>query len=148
MSSRIDTLIASCPAWEDFQLLVSNQKIDKEKYLRICEQLGQEPDPSKMPLEVSEFPEDVQVAFFMHDLLSDKWDGMSGHYLGKDWTQCQHLFELYDIEKRDRVNMLYFMKMYEAQLEKTKAEENERKRKADERKQQTAGKKYTHNVRG
>ncbi len=101
-----------------------------------------------MPLEVSEFPEDVQVAFFMHDLLSDKWDGMSGHYLGKDWTQCQHLFELYDIEKRDRVNMLYFMKMYEAQLVKTKAEENERKRKAEERKQQTAGKKYAHNVRG
>ena len=31
-------------------------------------QLGQEPDPSKMPLNPSDFPEEVQVAFFMFSL--------------------------------------------------------------------------------
>ena len=122
--------------------------MDREKYLRIWEQLGQEPDPAKMPLDMSDFPEDVQVAFFMHDLLSDHWDGMSGHYLGKNWNQCEHLFNLYDIERKDRTTMLYFMKMYERELVESRAKEQERKRKAEERKTQTAGKTYTHNVRG
>ena len=122
--------------------------MDREKYLRICEQLGQEPDPSKMPLDMSDFPEDVQVAFFMHDLLSDHWDGMSGYYLGKNWNQCEHLFNLYDIEPKDRTTMLYFMKMYERELVESRAREQEKKRKAEERKNQTAGKTYTHNVRG
>ena len=45
--------------------------MDKEKYLRLCEQLGQEPDPAKMPLEISVFPEEVQVAFFVYDRLSE-----------------------------------------------------------------------------
>ena len=50
-----------------------------------------------MPLEISSFPDEVQVAFFMFDLLSDNWDGMSGTYLGKDWSQCTQLFEIYNI---------------------------------------------------
>ena len=73
----------------------SSQNIDVTKYLMLCEQLGQEPDPNRMPLEASAFPSEVQVAFFMFDLLSDRWDGMSGMYLGKDWSSAQFLFKLY-----------------------------------------------------
>ena len=120
--------------------------MDVEKYLRICEQLGQVPDPAKMPLESSAFPEEVQVAFFMFDLLSDRWDGMSGTYLGKDWSTCLQLFEVYEVE--DTKNTIFFMKLYEAVLMKHRMEEQERKRKAAERKQQQAGKTYSHNVRG
>ncbi len=120
--------------------------MDVEKYLRICEQLGQVPDPAKMPLESSAFPEEVQVAFFMFDLLSDRWDGMSGTYLGKDWSTCLQLFEVYEVE--DTKNTIFFMKLYEAILMKHRMEEQERKRKAAERKQQQAGKTYAHNVRG
>ena len=43
--------------------------MDVEKYLRICEQLGQEPDPTKMPLDSSGFQEENQVAFFMFSLM-------------------------------------------------------------------------------
>ncbi len=120
--------------------------IDVEKYLRICEQMGQEPDPSKMPLESTAFPEEVQVAFFMFSLLSDRWDGMSGTYLGKDWAQCTQLFDLYEVE--DRKVILYFMKLYEGTLMKHRMEEAERKRKAEERKSKAGGKTYTHNVKG
>ena len=120
--------------------------MDVEKYLRICEQLGQVPDPAKMPLESSAFPEEVQVAFFMFDLLSDRWDGMSGTYLGKDWSTCLQLFEVYEVE--DTKNTIFFMKLYEAVLMKHRMEEQDRKRKAAERKQQQAGKTYAHNVQG
>ena len=74
--------------------------------------MGQEPDPSRMPLDSSEFPEEVQVAFFMFSLLSDKWDGSSGSYMGKDWSQCSQLFEIYEIDNKK--DTLFFMKMYEA----------------------------------
>ena len=120
--------------------------MDVEKYLRICEQLGQVPDPAKMPLEVTAFPVEVQVAFFMFDLLSDNWDGMSGTYLGKNWAQCTQLFEIYGID--DPTTTIYFMKMYESVLMQHRLQEQEHKRKAAERKQQQAGKTYTHNVQG
>ena len=115
----------------------------------MCEQLGQLPDPDKMPLEVSVFPDEVQVAFFVFNLLSDRWDGNSGMYLGKDWAQCDQIFQLYDID--DRRYVMYFAKLYEAILMNHRAEQQEQRRKAEERKakqKQQAGKTYTHNVRG
>lgn len=123
--------------------------VDIEKYLRICEQLGQDPDPQKMPLELSDFPVQVQVAFFIFDLLEDRWEGMSGSYMGKVWGNVEYFFNLYDVE--DPRELLYIMKMYEGILVKYRAEKAESKRKADERKRQQSaggGKKYTHNVKG
>jgi hypothetical protein len=108
--------------------------------------MGEEPDPARMPLDSSEFPEEVQVAFFMFSLLSDNWDGMSGSYMGKNWGPCIPLFELYEIE--DKKTILFFMKMYEAVLVTYRMEKAEQKRKQDERKSQQGGKTYTHNVRG
>ena len=64
----------------------------------MCEQLGQEPDPTKMPLDSSDFPEEVQVAFFVCNCLSDQWDGMNGSYMGKDWSEVDYVFTLYEIE--------------------------------------------------
>ena len=100
-----------------------------------------------MPLESSAFPAEVQVAFFVYNYLSDVWDGASGAYLGKDWSHIDTLFKLFEIE--DQKVVLYFMKTYEGVIIKDRAEEQERKRKAEERKRnQAGGKNYTHNVRG
>ena len=98
----------------------------------MCEQLGQEPDPSKMPLEASSFPQEVQVAFFMFDLLSDRWDGMSGMYLGKDHSNIDFLLNLYEID--DKKDVIYFLKAYENLVINKRAEEAEKRRKAAERK--------------
>ena len=113
----------------------------------MCEQLGQEPDPAKMPLESSSCPEEVQVAFFVYGLLPDRWDGMSGTYLGKDWNSLNHIFELYEIDNQKEV--FFFSKIYENLVVSFKAEEAEKKRKAEERKAKSAGggKQFTHNVR-
>jgi len=123
-----------------------NSNFNIDKYLSICEQLGEEPDPQKMPLTESAFPDEVQVAFFMFNLLSDVWEGMSGSYMGKDWSGCDLLFSIYAVE--DKKQVLYFMKAYERILMNYRFEEAERKRKADERKSKSGGKNYTHNVKG
>lgn len=122
--------------------------MDIEKYLLICEQLGQQPDPAKMPLDSADFPVEVQVAFFMFALLSDSWDGMSGTYLGKDWSPIESLFNIYEVEYRKSI--FYFMKVYETTIVQYRAEEAERKRKAEERKSKSSGggKNFTHNVSG
>lgn len=101
-----------------------------------------------MPLESSVFPEEVQVAFFIFSFLPDKWEGMSGTYMGKEWGGLEYIFELHSIQ--DRKTVFFFMKLYESVLIHCKAEEAEKKRKAEERKSKSAGggKNYTHNVRG
>tara|TARA_B100000287_G_scaffold430246_1_gene485121 strand:- start:13357 stop:13659 length:303 start_codon:yes stop_codon:yes gene_type:complete len=100
-----------------------------------------------MPLDASAFPEEVQVAFFMYNSVSDRWDGMSGTYMGKNWVETPQLFDLYKIENPKEI--LFFMQLYDGVLISRRAQEAERKRKAEERKkQQASGKNYTHNVRG
>ena len=126
-----------------------NATIDLEKYYRICEQLGEEPDPEKMPLSQSEFPIEVQVAFFIFDLLSDVWEGMSGTYMGKDWGHCSQLFDIWDVD--DQKTTMYFMKMYERQLVNYRADRADEKREADKRRTKSSGgdgKNYTHNIQG
>jgi len=87
------------------------------------------------------------VAFFVYSYLSDVWEGMSGSYMGKDWSQVQDLFNVFEIE--DQKVVLYFMKMYEGIVVVDRARDQERKRKAADRKrQQGDGKTYAHNVRG
>ena len=120
--------------------------VDLDKYLRICEQLGEEPDPQKMPLTQMDFPSEIQVAFFMYDLLSDVWEGMSGTYMGKDWSHCSQLFDIWDIE--DARTVMYYMKVYERIIVQHRSEESDRQRKQSERKKGGEGKNYTHNVKG
>ena len=99
-----------------------------------------------MPLELSDFPEEVQVAFFMFGLLPDHWEGMSGSYMGKYWNEIGYFFDLYDVQNKKEI--IYIMKMYEASLISYRAKQAEKQRKADERKAKAGGKKFTHNVKG
>ena len=99
-----------------------------------------------MPLETSDFPNEVQVAFFIFGFLEDNWDGMSGTYLGKYWSNIEFLFDLHKVEEPKTI--MYIMKMWETTLIDYRAEKAERKRKADERRSAGGGKNYTHNVKG
>ena len=123
-----------------------SDQISVDKYLSICEQLGQEPDPDKMPLEISDLPSEVQVAFFIYDFLEDVWDWMSGTYLGKRWSNIEYLIKVYEIE--DPKTMLLIMKLWESTVVQHRADKAEQKRQAEKRRSAGGGKNYTHNVRG
>ena len=60
-----------------------------------------------MPPEIGSFPLEVQQAFLVHSILPDRWDGMSGAYMGKDLSALGDIFDIYDIE--DRRTVLYFL---------------------------------------
>ena len=89
------------------------------------------------------------MAFFMYSLLSDRWDGASGSYMGKDWAQCLQLFELWEIDNPKVI--MFFMKMNERIVIEHRAEVAQAEAKASERKQKAAsggGTNYAHKVQG
>lgn len=72
----------------------------KEAYFEMCDMLGSEPIEEEIPLELDDFPELVQQAFVIYGMLSDIWEGMSGSYLGKDYSLLFDLYDLYGIEEK------------------------------------------------
>ena len=100
-----------------------------------------------MPLEISDFPDEVQEAFFIYNYLEDKWEGMSGSYMGKHWGSVHIFFDMFKVRNKNTV--LFFMKTIERHNVALRAEESNRERKARERKAKAgSNKNYTHNVRG
>lgn len=101
------------------------------------ERLGREPDPSKAPLEIYHFPLEVQEAFAIHAMLPDRWDGMSGTYMGKDWSSLNTMLDIFNVEhKRDVATFLKYIEHFNSK--KTNAEA-EKQRKAREKSPQTPG---------
>jgi len=99
-----------------------------------------------MPLEASDFPEEVQVAFFMSSLLPDLYDTNAGVYLGKDWSSAAAILDIYEVQ--DKKTTVYLMKLYELvkidhSVEKFNVEQEKSKRKA-----KSGDKKFTYNVSG
>ncbi len=108
--------------------------------------MGEDPDPKRMPLELSIFPVEFQVAFFIYDLLQDVYEGMNGTFLGKNWAPIKDLLDIHEVDCPQET--VYYIKMIEGTTVKHRAEESERQRKAADRKRQSSGKTYTHNVQG
>ena len=82
----------------------------KEAYFDMCEQMGTEPEEDEIPVEVDDFPELVQQAFVIYNVLADQWDGMSGQYMGKDYSIVFNLYVLYGIDnKEEQVLVLMFL---------------------------------------
>ena len=112
--------------------------IDLDKYLTICEQLGEEPDPAKMPVDRATFPLEVQQAYTLHELLSDRWDGMNGYYLGKDYSALKTYMDVIDVE--NEVVSLYFLKHIDYYNSKITNEKIKQKRDAEKRRAKIKGK--------
>ena len=91
-------------------------QLSLDTYLEICEQKGIDPDPNEMPPTLGQYPYEVQVAFLLHDLLPDRWDGASGSYFGKDMSALGSLLDIYEIE--DKKTTVYFLKIIEGKRSK------------------------------
>jgi len=85
-----------------------------------------------MPPQPGDYPLEVQVAFLLHDLLPDRWDGMSGSYFGKDLSALGTLLEIWDV--KDSKTTVFFLKHIEARNSANINKDLERKRKAAESK--------------
>ena len=103
-----------------------------DEYLVVCKRLGKEPDEDKMPIDDGDFPYEVQLAFLLHSVLPDRWDGSSGSYQGKDWSAVGSLLDIYQIENKKTVT--FFLKNIDILTSNQINVEIERKRKKRESK--------------
>ena len=103
-----------------------------DEYLAVCERLGKIPDYNKMPIDDRDFPYEVQLAFLLHSVLPDIWDGSSGSYQGKDWSAVGSLLDIYQIE--DKKTVIFFLKNVDILVSNQLNKDLEDKRKQRERK--------------
>ena len=79
----------------------------QDQYIVMCEQMGWEIDESQMPKEPSALAYEVQQALLLLNVLPDKWEGMSGTWLGKDYAGLDAIFNIYEIDSpRDVFELL------------------------------------------
>ena len=95
----------------------------KDKYLDMCEQLGTDPDPLKMPPDLDDFPLVVQEALTIFNKLGDRIASDIG-YLGKDYS----ILPAYLENVEDKVTFLDVLSWMDGKVIMESAEEMKRAR--------------------
>ena len=65
----------------------------------MCEMMGSDPVEEEIPVSRDDLFTETQLIFNLYDILPSKWEGMSGHYMGKDLVLLPVLFKEYKIVK-------------------------------------------------
>lgn len=96
-----------------------NVGMTKAQYFEMCEALGTEPLESEIPMELDDFPVEVQQAITVYYRLRDEWDTMNGVYLGKSYTGLGEILDIFDVKKEDRKLFLEWIGILDAARSKT-----------------------------
>lgn len=85
--------------WKTLNRFFKNleSKITLDRYLEICEQLGQEPVEEDMPVDWEDLPISVQYAIHIYNKLGNRIQAEIG-FIGKDYTNLPILLQIYDID--------------------------------------------------
>lgn len=81
--------------------------MDIEQYFEMCEQMGWEPDDERIPIDPSSLSITAQQALILLRSLPDMWEGMSGSWLGKDYSGLTAIMGIYGMEDRRNIFELY-----------------------------------------
>jgi hypothetical protein len=69
----------------------------------MCEQMGWEPDEDRMPIDPSNLSLEAQQALIVLNSLPDNWEGMSGSWMGIDYSGLSAIMDIYEVEDRRAV---------------------------------------------
>lgn len=72
----------------------------QEQYFAMCEQMNWEPREEEIPPDLGSLDYYPQLALILFNLLSDKIEGMSGTWLGKDFSSLQVFMDIYEVDNR------------------------------------------------
>jgi len=72
----------------------------QERYLKMCEQMGKEPDEEEMPPSLNDLPEIVIIALEIFSCLGDRIYPEIG-YTGKDFTNLDTYINIYGVENKE-----------------------------------------------
>ena len=88
--------------------------MDSEQYFQMCEQMGWEPKEEEIPKDPSYLSYDVQCALLLSNSLPDNWEGMSGTWMGKDYSGLMDIMDIYQIDNKKDVFTLLKVAEHEA----------------------------------
>jgi len=78
-----------------------------DQYLQMCEQMGWEPKDEEIPKDPGDLSYNVQGALVLFNALPDIWEGMSGSWMGKDYSGLIAIMDIYQLDnKREVFNLL------------------------------------------
>jgi hypothetical protein len=86
----------------------------RDQYFEMCEALGTEPVEEEIPVEMEDFPTEVQEAIGVYYKLRDEWDTFNGNYMGKSYVGLSDIFDILDIEKKDRKFILEWISVMDS----------------------------------
>ena len=78
--------------------------------------MGVEPKEEDVPKDPSTFSLEAQQALVLVNALPDKWDGMNGVWLGKDYSGLGDILYIYEVEQTREVFEL--LRICEVELDK------------------------------
>jgi hypothetical protein len=95
--------------------------------LKMCEQIGKEPDPKEIPPDMEDFPEIAVLAMTTFSYLGDRVYPDIG-YMGKDFTTLPYYIEQYGINKDDQELFLEILTFLESRAIENSQEALKRER--------------------
>lgn len=87
----------------------------KDQYYEACELMGTVPVDDDVPVELEDFPPEVQQAFELYQVLQDVWEGMSGTYMGKNMSGIADLFNIYQVSQDEKRFMLELIALIDSE---------------------------------
>ena len=72
----------------------------RERYLKMCDQMGKEPSDEEIPPDWEDFPDLVILAINTFNMLGDRIAPDIG-FIGKDFTNLSHYIDAYNIEDKE-----------------------------------------------
>ncbi len=96
MESQKEKLWERLEKWQKHK----DSKMDKDRYLSMMDELGQEPKLEEVPPDIQDFPEIVIDGINTFNSLGDRIYPEIG-YIGKDYTSLPLYIEMYKIEDKD-----------------------------------------------
>jgi hypothetical protein len=83
----------------------------KTAYFEMCEMLGSEPIEAEIPVDLEDFPVEVQQAFAAYQMLRDDWDSIGGNYLGKSLIGVKDVLEATEIDPEEYKFIVMLIRM-------------------------------------
>lgn len=82
----------------------------RDRYFEMCEAMGTQPIEDEIPVELDDFPIEIQQALNVYRMLRDDWDYMGGNYIGKSFVGITEVMLALDVEPTDQKFILLLIR--------------------------------------
>jgi hypothetical protein len=106
--------------------------MDADQYLSMCEQMGWEPKEEELPKDPAHLSYNVQCALVLFNALPDSYAGMSGVWVGKDYSALSTIMNIFQFD--NKIQIFTLLKVAEHEYSKWSSEKTKQQESLDKAK--------------